>query len=87
VDVAELFTVRTPDVTAVVDRGIDADRVECDVVLVSVSETVYVELPFTEAASSSTLSFEVLAIAIIAPTSAAVTRMAAMQMAMKHRMV
>lgn len=86
-DVAELSTVRTPDVAAVVDHGICVDSVECDVVLVSVSETVYIELTFTGEASSFTLSFEVLAIAIIVPTSAAVKRMAAMQMAMKHRIV
>jgi hypothetical protein len=87
VDVAELSTVKTPDVAVVVDHGIDVDSVERDVVLASVSGTGYVELPCIKVSSSFTKSFERLAIAIIAPTSAAVTRVAAMQMAMKHRMV
>jgi hypothetical protein len=87
VEVAGLPTVRVSDVAAVVDHGTDVDRVERDVVLASVSETVYMELPSTKEASSFTTSLEFLAIAIIAPTSAAVKRMAEMQMAMKHRMV
>ena len=86
-DVAESSTVRTPDVAVVVDHGIDVDSVERDVVLASVSGTGYVELPFAEEEFCFTPCFELLAMAIIAPTSAAVTRVTAMQMAMKHRMV
>lgn len=87
VEVAGLPTVITSDVAAVVDHGVDVDRVERDVVLASVSGTGYVELPFAEEEFCFTPCFELLAMAIIAPTSAAVTRVAAMQMAMKHRMV
>jgi hypothetical protein len=48
---------------------------------------VNVELSFIEEESSCRPSFVLLAMAIIAPTSAAVTNTAARQTAMKHRMV
>jgi hypothetical protein len=85
-DVAELSPVRSPGVTVGVNHGIEAALVERDVVFGSGCVTVDVDFLFTKEESNSTLPFMFLAIATMAPTSAAVTKIAARQTATKHRM-
>jgi hypothetical protein len=87
VDVTELSTVRSSDVVVGIDHGVETRLVERDIVLGSDCEAVNVELTLTKEASVSMPPFAFLAIATMAPTSAAVTNIAARQTAMKHRMV
>ena len=87
VNVAELSIVRSSDVVVIVDHGVKTRLVERDIVFGSDCETVDVELTLTEEPSISTPPFAFLATATMAPTSAAVTNIAARQNAMKHRMI
>lgn len=87
VDNCELSAVKPSGLVVGVDHGMEAGLVKRDSVLAPVCEPVDVDSLFTIEESNFTLPLAFLAIATMAPTSAAVTNMAARQTAMKHGMV
>jgi hypothetical protein len=87
VDTAESTVVKSSDVVIAVDHGLEAESVKLDVVFGSDFTSMNVELSVIEEESSCRPPFVFLAMASMAPMSAAVTNTAARQTAMKHRMV